>query len=59
MRRSAGKMFIRGFLQSFLIMTLVLGAGVLSYQLTMHYWEVPEEAIALEAEEIPVRESIT
>lgn len=41
MKRSAGKMFVRGFLKSFFIVMILLGAGALGYQLTMHFFEVP------------------
>jgi hypothetical protein len=36
-------MFIKGFMMSFFIIAVLLGVGVLGYQLTVHYWNAPEE----------------
>lgn len=51
------RMFFKGLLQSFFIVALLLGAGVLGYQLTMKNLQ-PEEAI-LAYQEDTVPESIT
>ena len=42
-KKSAKSIFIRGFLQSFFIVILLLGAAILGYQGTMKLWMLPEE----------------
>lgn len=46
MKKSAGKMFVIGFLKSFLIIGIFIGIGAFSYQMVMHYLKAPNiEAI--------------
>jgi hypothetical protein len=52
-------MFIRGFLQSFFIIVILLGAGILGFRLTKHFWELPEEEAVVAYQEQTVPESIT
>lgn len=57
MKKSFGKMFIKGFLKSFFIVAILLGAGVLGYKATIHLWQAPQEEaiIAYQNETIPER----
>jgi hypothetical protein len=59
LKQSAGRLFIRGFVQSFFIVVILLGAGILGFRLTKYFLELPgEEAIvAYQGETVP--ESIT
>jgi len=59
LRRKAKKIFIEGILQSFFIVVILLGAGVLGYQTTMHYWKPAKEEAVVAYKEKPVPESIT
>lgn len=43
MRRSAGRMFIRGFIKSFFILSFILGVGILSYNGVMHFFDIRGE----------------
>lgn len=52
-------MFFKGFLQSFFIVALLLGAGVLGYQLTIKNLQEPKEEAILAYQEETVPESIT
>ena len=42
-KQSAMKMFVLRFLTSFIALFLLIGVGVFSYQMVMHFWEVPIE----------------
>jgi len=42
MKRSAGKIFVRGFIWSMIIMLAMLVVAVISYGIVMHVWNVPE-----------------
>lgn len=59
MKRSAGKIFIRGFVQSFFIVIFLLGAGVLGYRSTMHLWRSPnsETMLIKKQEQNPITEA--
>ena len=58
-KQTVKSMFIRGFLQSFFIVAILLVAGVLGYQITMKLWMVePEETIVVEEPE-PTEAPIT
>lgn len=59
MRSKAKKIFIKGFLQSFFIVAILLGAGVLGYQTTMHFWKPAKEEAVVAYKEQAVPESIT
>lgn len=39
-KQTAKRMFIKGFLQSFFIVLILMGAGILGYQVTMRLWMV-------------------
>jgi hypothetical protein len=52
-KNKAMKMFLRGFLQSFFIVAILLGIGVLSYQATMHFGKKPEEGVIVAYQEQP------
>jgi hypothetical protein len=49
----AMKMFIRGFIQSFFIVAILLGIGVLSYQVTMRFGKNTEEGVIVAYKEQP------
>lgn len=55
MKRSVGKMFVKGFIQSFFIVAILFGAGILGYKLTMSSWQVPEKeaVVAYQDETVP------
>ncbi len=59
MKQSAGKMFISGFIKSIFIVAFLLGAGILSYKVIMHFWQGPEEEAVVAFKDEPVSESIT
>jgi hypothetical protein len=59
MKRNAGKLFFKGFIRSFFIVTIILGAGVLSYKATMHFWKTPKEEAVVAYKEQAVEEHIT
>ena len=42
-RQTVKSMFIRGFLQSFFIVAILLTAGIVGYQTTMRLWTIPEK----------------
>ncbi len=42
-KQTAKSMFIRGFLQSFFIVAILLSAGIIGYQMTMQLWMIPEK----------------
>ena len=58
MKRTALRMFIRGFIQSFFIVAILLGVGILGYKLTVSSWEAQDEDQATYQEET-VQESMT
>lgn len=60
-KKTAKSMFIRGFLQSFFIVAILLTAGILGYQMTMQLWMVPEKGpeITASPELTPTPEPIT
>lgn len=55
-KQTAKSMFIRGFLQSFFIVAILLTAGIVGYQTTMKLWMVEEEPdlMAEEPESTPI-----
>lgn len=53
MKKSAGKIFARGFIWSFIIIFAMLIVGVISYGIVMHVWNVPEP---VQEELIPTRQ---
>jgi anionic cell wall polymer biosynthesis LytR-Cps2A-Psr (LCP) family protein len=57
LKKSFGKMFIKGFLKSFFIVVILLGVGVLGYKATIHFWQAPQEEaiLAYQNETIPER----
>ena len=59
MKKSVSKMFIHGFVKSIFIVAFLMGAGVLSYKVTMHLWKPGEEEAVVAYKEKPVPESIT
>lgn len=42
MKRSASKIFARGFINSFFIILVMLTVGAISYGTAMHFWNIPE-----------------
>lgn len=52
-------MFLKGFLQSFFIMVILIGAGTLGYRATIHFWEVTEEDNIAKEKATPTPEPIT
>lgn len=56
MKRSAGRMFIKGLIQSFFIVAILLGTGILGYKLTMLLWQDPEEEAVVAYQEDTVAE---
>ena len=66
MKKSVGKMFLKGFLLSFLIVAILLMSAVIGYQFTIHFWEIPQEKSIEEKtiedkpiEEAPSKDNIT
>ncbi len=55
MKKSFGKMFLKGFLQSFFIVVILVLVGVLGYRATTHFLGAPQEdaIIAYQEETIP------
>jgi hypothetical protein len=49
MKRSVGRMFINGFIKSVFIVAFLSIAGVVGYQATMHFWQIPGENDAVVA----------
>lgn len=58
MRKTAVRIFIRGFVISLFIVAMLLSIGILSYKLTMNRWQAPKESKATKAKESPTQ-SIT
>lgn len=59
MKRSFGRMFIKGFIQSFFIVAILLSTGVLGYKLTMNLWKAPEEEAIVAYQDETVPETVT
>lgn len=59
MQRRAGRIFIKGFLLSFIIVVPLLGVGILAYQLTMKTLRAPEEGAIIAYQEETVPDSVT
>ncbi len=55
MKRNVGRMLVRGLLQSFFIVFLLLGAGILGFRLTLHAWKAkePEAMHAYQEDTLP------
>ncbi len=58
-KQTAKSMFIRGFLQSFFIVAILLTAGVIGYQVTMKLWRIEPEEIVVEEKPEPTPVPIT
>lgn len=43
MKKSAGKLFITGFLKSLLFFALIIGIGTLSFRIVMHFFDIENE----------------
>jgi len=59
LKRSAGKIFIKGMLLSFIIVAILLSAGILGYRLTMHFFKAPEEKAIVAYQDETVPETVT
>ena len=57
--QTAKRMFIRGFLQSFFIVAILLSAGILGYQTTMRLWWVAPKEVVMREEMAPTPVPIT
>ncbi len=57
--QSAKRMFIRGFLQSFFIVAILLSAGILGYQTTMRLWWIAPQVVPMREETAPTPIPIT
>ncbi len=58
-RQTAKSMLIRGFLQSFFIVAILLIAGTIGYQTTMKLWMIPEKEPVTQVQPEPTPEPIT
>ncbi|MDF2908014.1 MAG: putative rane protein [Herbinix sp.] len=58
-KRTAKSMFIRGFLQSFFIVSILMAAGAFGYQMTMKLWMIEPEEIEITEEPVPTPIPIT
>lgn len=43
MKKTAGRMFIRGFVRSFFIIMILFSVGALGYMATVYFWRSPKE----------------
>lgn len=59
MRKKVGRIFADGFLKSLIILLLLLGAAVLSYQAVMHFFHIPDNGAVKPLEEEAEPEEIT
>ncbi|MFT4144586.1 MAG: hypothetical protein QM644_09045 [Mobilitalea sp.] len=59
LKRSAGRIFLRGFLLSIFIVIVLLSAGILGYRLTLQWWqpEKQESQSAFQGETLPEAEN--
>lgn len=54
MKKGAGKMFMSGFLKSFLFFVLFIGISTLSYRLVMHFFDIKDITTDIEVVTEPV-----
>jgi hypothetical protein len=59
LKRSAKKMFLKGLLQSFFIVPILLGVCVLSYRVSIHFLGDSKQSAIVAYKEYPVEEPIT
>jgi len=59
MKQSVGKIFLKRFMQSFLIVSVLLVAGILTYKITMNNWQETAKEDVQEDQEETIQESIT
>ncbi|MDF2843436.1 MAG: putative rane protein [Herbinix sp.] len=59
LKRSAGRIFLRGFILSIFIVIVLLSAGILGYRLTLQWWqpEKQESEYAFQGETLPDTEN--
>ena len=59
LKRSAGRLFLRGFILSIFIVIVLLSAGILGYRLTLQWWqpEQQESEFAFQGETLPNTEN--
>ncbi|MDF2944200.1 MAG: putative rane protein [Herbinix sp.] len=58
-KHNAINLFIKGFLQSFFIVGILLVIGVVSYKATMHFWKGSDQEAVVAYKEQPAPEPIT
>lgn len=58
-QQTAKRMFIRGFIQSFFIVAILLTAGVLGYQMTMRLWKPEMKEMEITERPVPAPKPIT